>query len=287
MQVKELLAELTERFERAGLDEARADARALVAFGISKTPVFLRMNPDFEVETDQLQKIQSFAERRLKHEPVSKITQTRGFWRLDFKVTQDVLDPRPDSETLIEEALKNFKDRFAPITILDLGTGSGCLAQALLCEYVKATAVGLDSSAQALAIAAENAALNGLKDRFSTVLANWDTPDWEKGLGMFDLIISNPPYIAETERAMLAAEVVDFDPPQALFAGEDGLDAYRKIAPVLPRLLKSGGVFITEFGKGQEEDVRRIICSAGLRFGRFGVDLGGITRCLTAFYGKM
>jgi len=284
MLVKDLLVELTERFERAGLDEARADARALIAFGINKTPVFLRINPDFEIEADQLKNIQSFAERRLRHEPVSKIMQTRGFWRLDFKVTQDVLDPRPDSETLIEEALKIFKDRFTSITILDLGTGSGCLAQALLCEYPRATAVGLDSSAQALAIAAENAATNGLKDRFSTVLTDWNKPDWEKGLGTFDLIIANPPYIAEKERTVLAPEVVDFDPAQALFAGEDGLDAYRKIAPALPCLLKKGGAFISEFGKGQEEDVRRIICSAGLRFGTFGVDLGKIIRCLTAFY---
>ncbi|MBR1945157.1 MAG: peptide chain release factor N(5)-glutamine methyltransferase [Alphaproteobacteria bacterium] len=283
MRVKDLLAELAERFEQAGLDEARADARALIAFGINKTPVFLRINPDFEVEADQLEKIQSFAERRLKREPVSKITQTRGFWRLDFKVTRDVLDPRPDSETLIEETLKVFRDRFATLTILDLGTGSGCLAQALLCEYVNAKAVGLDSSEQALAIAAENATSNGLKDRFSAVLADWNNPDWEKGLGTFDLIIANPPYIAEKERAVLAPEVVNYDPAQALFAGEDGLDAYRKIAPVLPRLLKKNGVFIAEFGKGQEEDVRRIICSAGLRFGAFGVDLGGIIRCLTAF----
>ena len=287
MQVKKLLSELTERFERAGLDEARADARVLVAFGINKTPVFLRINPDFEVEADDLAKIQSFADRRLKHEPVSKITQTRGCWRLDFKVTPDVLDPRPDSETLIEEALKIFRDKSASLKILDLGTGSGCLAQALLCEYFKATAVGLDSSGKALAVAAENAAANGLKDRFSTVLADWNDDGWENGLGKFDLIVANPPYIAEKERETLAPEVVDYDPAQALFAGEDGLDAYRKIAPALPRLLKKDGVFITEFGKGQEEDVRRIVCSAGLRFGTFGVDLGKITRCLSAFYAEI
>lgn len=287
MLVKDLLSELTERFERAGVDEARTDARILIAFAINKKPVFLRMNPDFEVEADDLAKIQTFAERRLKREPVSKIIQTRGFWRLDFKVTRDVLDPRPDSETLIEETLKIFKDRFASITILDLGTGSGCLAQALLCEYSKATAVGLDCSEKALVVASENAAANGLKDRYSTVLASWNTSGWDEKLGTFDLIIANPPYIAEKERATLSHEVVNFDPPQALFAGEDGLDAYRKIAPVLPRLLKKGGVFITEFGKGQEEDVRRIVCSAGLRFGSFGVDLGGITRCLTAFYGEV
>ncbi len=283
MLVKELLSDLTECFERAGLDEARADARLLIAFGIKKQPVFLRMNPDFEIESDDLAKIQSFAERRLKREPVSKIIQTRGFWRLDFKVTADVLDPRPDSETLIEEALKLFTDKLAPLKVLDLGTGSGCLAQALLCEYVNATATGLDSSEKALAIASENALTNGMKNRFSTVLADWNVDGWEKNLGTFDLIIANPPYIAENERATLAPEVVDYDPEQALFAGADGLDAYRKIAPALPLLLNKGGVFITEFGKGQEEDVRRIVCSNGLVFKSFGTDLGGITRCLSAF----
>ena len=284
MQVKNLLAELTERFERAGLDEARADARLLIAFGINKKPVFLRMNPDFEVEPDDLAKIYSFAGRRLKREPVSKIIQTRGFWRLDFKVTADVLDPRPDSETLIEEALKIFKDNSSPLKILDLGTGSGCLAQALLCEYVNASAVGSDSSEKALAVAMENAAANGMKDRFSTVSADWNVDGWEKDLGTFDLIVANPPYIAEKERAELAPEVVNYDPEQALFAGGDGLDAYRKIAPVLPRLLKRGGAFITEFGRGQEEDVRRIVCSNGLVFNAFGTDFGGIVRCLSAFY---
>lgn len=283
MQVKNLLSELTERFERAGLDEARADARLLISFGINKQPVFLRMNPDFEIESDDLTKIRAFAERRLKREPVSKIIQTRGFWRLDFKVTADVLDPRPDSETLIEEALKLFKDKLAPLKILDLGTGSGCLAQALLCEYVNATAIGLDSSEKALAIAAENALTNGMKKRFSTVLADWNVDGWEKSLGTFDLIIANPPYIAEKERPTLSPEVVDYDPEQALFAGADGLDAYRRISPVLPRLLNKGGVFIAEFGQGQEEDVRRIICSNGLIFKTFGTDLGGITRCLSAF----
>ena len=284
MRIKDLLPDLTARFETAGIAEAAADARALVAFAIGKAPVFLRMNPDFEIEPDQLARIKDFAGRRLKREPVSKITQTRGFWRLDFKVTKDVLDPRPDSETLIEEALKIFQDRSLPLNILDLGTGSGCLAQALLCEFINARAVGLDSSLQALAVARENAAANGLSGRFETVAADWNLPGWTQGIGTFDLIVANPPYIAEPERENLDPEVVDFDPPQALFAGSDGLDAYRRIAPALPSLLKKGGVFITEFGRGQHEDVRGIVCSAGLRFRSFGVDLGGIVRCLSAFY---
>lgn len=284
MRIKEILPDLTARFESAGIDEPATDARALVAFAIGKTPVFLRMNPDFEIEPDQLAQIKDFAARRLKREPVSKITQTRGFWRLDFKVTKDVLDPRPDSETLVEEALKLFQDRSLPLNILDLGTGSGCLAQALLCEFINARAVGLDSSAPALAVARENAAANGLSGRFETVLADWNESGWARDLETFDLIVANPPYIAESEKKNLDPEVVGFDPPQALFACPDGLDAYRQIVPALPSLLKKNGVFITEFGKGQHDDVRDIVRRAGLRFQAFGTDLGGITRCLSAFY---
>ena len=283
MSVKEILSELTDRFNRAGIEEAKADARILTAFALNKTPVFLRMNPDFEITPDQWRTLQGYAERRIKREPVSKIIQTRGFWRLDFKVTKDVLDPRADSETLIEEALKIFKDRTVALNILDLGTGTGCLAQALLCEFVHAHAVGLDNSSQALAIAVENAATNGLKDRFKVVCADWNQEGWERNLERFDLIISNPPYIPETQKSALEPEVVLFDPPQALFAGSDGLDAYRKIAPSLSGLMKEQAVFITEFGKDQHQSVRQIICSAGLKFNAFGTDLAGTIRCLSAF----
>lgn len=286
MTAKEILSALAQRFERAGIEEPSADARVLVAFAVGVTPVFLRMHPDFTIEPDILNKIEAFADRRVKREPVSKIIETRGFWRLDFKVTKDVLDPRPDSETLIDETLKLFPDKAAALRVLDLGTGSGCLAQALLCEYGNARAVGFDASDAALKIAAENAASNRLTERFETKSGSWGDPDWFEDLGQFDLVISNPPYIAESERADLAPEVVNFDPERALFAGADGLDAYRKIVPALPFLLRDGGVFIAEFGKGQHDAVREIVEAAGLDFHAFGIDLGGVARCLSAFWRK-
>ena len=286
MTAKEILSALAQRFERAGIEEPSADARILVAFAVGVTPVFLRMHPDFTIEPDILNKIEAFADRRVKHEPVSKIIETRGFWRLDFKVTKDVLDPRPDSETLIDETLKLFPDKAAALRVLDLGTGSGCLAQALLCEYGNARAVGFDASDAALKIAAENAASNRLTERFETKSGSWDDPDWFGDLGQFDLVISNPPYIAESERSDLAPEVVNFDPERALFAGADGLDAYRKIVPALPFLLRDGGVFVAEFGKGQHDAVREIVEAAGLDFHAFGIDLGGVARCLAAFCRK-
>lgn len=286
MTAKEILSALAQRFERAGIEEPSADARILVAFAVGVTPVFLRMHLDFTIEPDILNKIEAFADRRVKREPVSKIIETRGFWRLDFKVTKDVLDPRPDSETLIDETLKLFPDKAAALRVLDLGTGSGCLAQALLCEYGNARAVGFDASDAALKIAAENAASNRLTERFETKSGSWDDPDWFGDLGQFDLVISNPPYIAESERADLAPEVVNFDPERALFAGADGLDAYRKIVPALPFLLRDGGVFVAEFGKGQHDAVREIVEAAGLDFHAFGIDLGGVARCLSAFWRK-
>lgn len=285
MRIRDKVAELAGRFEAAGIETPKADARVLTAFVLGREPVYLRIHPEEEIDIQDIARIDACAVRRFKREPVSKITGTRGFWRLDFKVTPDVLDPRPDSETLIEKVLEILPDKTASLKILDLGTGTGCLAQALLCEYIRASAVGTDISPAALAVAEENAAFNGLKERFAAVLADWNEPGWENNFKTpFDVVISNPPYIAEFERASLAPEVREYDPPQALFGGPDGLDPYRKIVLCLPRLLKKGGLFVCEFGKGQEEDVRRIICTGGGEFNSFGVDLGGVTRCLCAFF---
>ena len=276
--LKNALDDLTAAFERAGIDDARADARLLVAFALNKQPVFVRMHSDSEIEDDAAEKIEAFKRRRLNREPVSKIIGTRGFWRLDFKVTQDVLDPRPDSETLIEEILKRKTDKTAALKILDLGTGSGCLALSLLSEYLNASAIGADSSEKALQIARENAESNGLSARFKTVQADWNKSGWSDTFGTFDIVISNPPYIGDDEP--LDPEVALFDPKQALFAGADGLDAYRALFPVLGGLLAENGLAVFEFGKGQHEAVKALAEQNGLAFDGFGTDLGGIVRCI-------
>ena len=278
MNVKDCINRLTSAFEEAGIDDARADARLLVAFALNKQPVFVRMHPDSEIEDDAAEKIEAFKRRRLNREPVSKIIGTRGFWRLDFKVTQDVLDPRPDSETLIEEILKRKTDKTAALKILDLGTGSGCLALSLLSEYLNASAIGADSSEKALQIARENAQSNGLAARFKTVQADWNKSEWSDTFGTFDIVISNPPYIGDSEP--LAPEVALFDPKQALFAGADGLDAYRALFPVLDGLLAENGLAVFEFGKGQHHAVKALAEQNGLAFDGFGTDLGGIVRCI-------
>lgn len=278
MNVKDCINRLTAAFERAGIDDARADARLLVAFALNQSPVFVRMRPDAEIEDGAAAKIEAFKLRRLAREPVSKIIGTRGFWRLDFKVTKDVLDPRPDSETLIDEVLKRRTDKTAALKILDLGTGSGCLALSLLSEYLNASALGADSSEKALQIARENAAANGLAARFKTVQADWNQSGWNDAFGTFDVVISNPPYIGDNEP--LDPEVALYDPKQALFAGADGLEAYRALFPVLGGLLAENGIAVFEFGKDQHEAVKALAEQNGLAFDGFGTDLGGIVRCI-------
>ncbi len=188
--------------------------------------------------------------RRLRGEPVAYITGTREFWSLPLRVTPDTLIPRPDSETLIAEAVAELAGR-PPATILDLGTGSGALLLAALSEWPDACGIGVDLSQAALAVARGNAGTLGLADR-----AAFRQGNWAEGLeGRFDLILSNPPYVPQD--ADLMAEVVNYEPHDALFAG-DGLDAYRCIFPTLGRLLAPDGLAILEFGEGQAFAMRAL-----------------------------
>jgi release factor glutamine methyltransferase len=209
--------------------------------------------------------------RRLAHEPVAHITGTRDFWTLSLKVTPDVLIPRPDSETLIEAALRHFAGQAGPRRILDLGTGSGALLLAALSEWPQATGLGIDISAGALAVARENAGRCGLADR-----AEFVAGDWAQGLdGRFDLILCNPPYIEAD--AVLAPEVADHEPHGALFAGADGLDCYRRLAPEMARLLETGGIALFEIGHDQGRAVSGLFAAEGFA-PALHHDLGGRDR---------
>lgn len=195
--------------------------------------------------------------RRLAQEPVAYITGTRAFWTLDLEVGPGVLIPRPDSETLIEAAIAHFSDN-APATMLDLGTGPGTLLLAALSEWPGATGVGVDASDIALDYARRNAARLGMAAR-----ATFRHGDWATGIaGRFDLILANPPYIGATEA--LPADVRDYEPASALFAGADGLDAYRAIIPDLPRLIAPGGIALLEIGATQGGPVSALVQEAGL-----------------------
>lgn len=212
-------------------------------------------------------------DRRARHEPVAYLTGTRAFWTIELAVGPGVLVPRADSETLIEAALAHFGRR-APRTVLDLGTGPGTLLLAALAEWPDARGLGIDADEGALAYARRNVAALGVADRAQLRLGDWAT-----GVeGQFDLILSNPPYIGTGEE--LPPEVRDHEPGTALFAGTDGLDDYRRIAPMLARLIAPGGVACFEIGASQGEQVAALFRAQGFAVA-IRQDLGGRDRCLS------
>lgn len=261
----------------AGIDNPPLDARLLVAATLGLKPDALRTAPDRALAPEEEGRIEALIARRIEaREPVSRILGRREFWSLEFRITPDVLDPRPDSETLVETALALFPNRSAPLRVLDLGTGSGCLLLAVLLERPSATGLGVDASEAALAVAAANARHLGFAAR-----AAFRRGDWGRGLEeRFDLVLCNPPYIAEAERAALAPEVARHDPPTALFAGPDGLDAYRAILPDFARLLAPGGRALFEIGSSQSAAVSEIARAVGLGVIAVKQDLAGHDRCV-------
>ena len=272
---------LTELFRQAGLDSPAADARLLIehALGIDRTALIT--NGERALNQDQTRAIDALAARRLKREPVARIRGRKEFWNQTLQVSEAVLVPRPETETVTEAAL-DFVDRgglrMASLRILDIGTGSGALLLALLSELPNAQGIGTDISPSALAVACANAERNGLSPR-----ARFVACDIAASLqGPFDLIVSNPPYVTHADIAALAPEVRDYAPAIALDGGPDGLDSYRAIAHDARRLLAPGGRLIVELGAGQEPAVRALFTKAGLRVGSARKDLAGIPRALNA-----
>ncbi|MCH4152155.1 MAG: peptide chain release factor N(5)-glutamine methyltransferase [Sphingobium sp.] len=251
-------------------DTPRLDAELLMAHaaGLERGDLILRLR---DIATPA--GFAALIERRLAHEPVSHILGTRDFWTLSLAVTRDVLTPRPDSETLIEAALAHFAENEGPGRILDLGTGSGALLLAALSEWPKATGLGIDISAAALAVARANAQACGLAHR-----AEFRPGDWFAGIDEhFDLILANPPYIAT--HAALPRDVADYEPHLALFAGVDGLDAYRLLAPALGARLAPHGMAAIEIGYDQGESTAALFAAQGFAVTLLR-DLAGQARCL-------
>ncbi len=211
--------------------------------------------------------------RRANREPVSHILGYRDFWKHRFKITPEVLDPRPETEVLVELALAE------PFTrVLDLGTGSGAILVSLLAERPDATGVGTDLSEAAVLVAGDNADMAGVEPRITLPVSDW----YEDIGGRFDLIVSNPPYIAEGEAKDLSPEVRDHEPELALFAGSDGLDAYRSIAKGTPHHLNPGGRILVEIGPTQAKAVQALFEAAGLEDVRCHPDLDGRDRVVSA-----
>ncbi len=260
----------TERLA-ATSDTPRLDAELLMAhaLGVSRSDLLLR-----HMSAPVPESFAALLARRAEHEPVAHILGEQEFFGLPFRVTPDVLIPRGDSEVLVEAALAGMP---AARRVLDCGTGSGALLLAVLHHLPAAQGVGIDRSATALTVAADNAARLGLSDRVKLAAANWLQPGWDEGLGQFDLILANPPYVEEA--AALSPSVREFEPAEALFAGPEGLDDYRALVPQLPVLLAPGGVALVEIGATQAEAVIAIAAAAGFTV-RLRHDLGGRPRAL-------
>ncbi len=276
--VGEALADATRRLRAAGIDGARVDARALLAHLLGVEPMSLFSRPERPLAADEIGAYEALVARRCEREPLAHILGGREFWSLPFRVTADTLDPRPDTELVVETTLELLGERDAPWRLLDLGTGTGCILLALLSELPRATGLGIDRSPGACAVAADNARRLGLAER-----AEIRQGEWGAGLdGCFDAIVSNPPYIPDDEVPGLQPEVSRFEPRAALCGGRDGLDCYRALAPQVARLLTPGGVAVFEVGAGQAPAVSAILLSSGLAFGGVRHDLAGIERCVWA-----
>lgn len=271
--IGECLAAAARRLTEAGIPDARRESRSILAHALGIEPVAVLGYPERPV--GDTSRFEELIERRAAREPLSHLTGHREFWSLDFAVTPDTLDPRPDSETVVEAALKRFTGRAAPASILDLGAGTGCLLLALLHELPDAAGVGVDILPAAVEVARGNAEKLGLGGR-----ARFFVGDWGAALaGPFDLIVANPPYIPTGEIAGLQREVAQYEPRRALDGGPDGLEGYRALAGDLGRLLAPKGAAILEFGMGQANNVAHILESSGLHVEDFAADLSGALRC--------
>lgn len=272
---------LAEKFHQAGIDSADTDARLLVAHALGIDRAGMIADGERALNAEETKAIDALAARRLKREPVARIFGHKEFWSLPLQIGAAVLVPRPETETVVEAALDFIERgglRMEPLRILDIGTGSGALLLALLSELPNAHGTGTDISALALAIARANAGRHALAARCTFVEC-----DIAAGLpGPFDLIVSNPPYVAHDDIATLEPEVRDYDPALALDGGADGLNGYRAIAHEARRLLAPGGRLIVELGAGQEPAVCALFTGAGLTVGTAREDLAGIPRALSA-----
>ncbi|HKX09483.1 MAG TPA: peptide chain release factor N(5)-glutamine methyltransferase [Stellaceae bacterium] len=270
------LAEAAAQLSSAGISDARREARLLVATALDWDAARVLGFPEAEMTTAAGERLATLLARRSAREPISRILGHREFWSLRFELSPDTLDPRPDSETLIEAALAVLEDRDRAYRVLDFGTGTGCLLLALLSELPRAIGTGVDLSDGALEMARRNAAVLGLGGRAQFLCGNWGDPV----SGAWDVILANPPYIASDDIGRLSPEVARFEPRRALDGGRDGLSAYRLLAPTISRLLASSGVAVIEIGAGQAQKVAALMAGAGLALRAIRHDLSGVDRCL-------
>ena len=273
--------EVARRFRDRGLDTPDLDARILVGHALGLGHTALVLAAERRLEAAEIARIETLEARRLRREPIARITGTKEFWGLPFKITSDALVPRPETETVVAEALAAVDRtgvRSRALRIADLGVGSGAILIALLAELPNACAIGTDRDSAALALARENASRLGVATRAAFVACDF-------GAGVApgcDLVVTNPPYIRTDEIAGLEPDVREFDPRGAIDGGLDGLAAYRVIAIDAKHVLTPGAHLIAEIGKGQGDAVAALFAAAGFSGVRVVPDLAGISRVVVA-----
>ena len=273
-----LLGEVASMLSQAGFTEPRRAARRLVASTLDLTPAELLSHSEQVLDEQHTGRVRRALDRMAEHEPLSRIVGRREFWGLEFTLCGDTLDPRPETETVVEAVLRRVLDRDAPLRFLDLGTGTGCILLALLSEFPAATGFGVDLALGAVMTARRNAAALGLAERAHFLVGDWGTAM----SGKFDVIASNPPYIASAALADLPPEVALYDPCLALDGGADGLGAYRALVVDLARLLQPGAVLVIEVGFSQAPAVAAMLRASGMAIEGCERDLAGIARCVVA-----
>lgn len=259
-------------------DTARLDVDLLLEEALGLEALDIILQPHRKIEGREAAIFQELLNRRRVREPISQILGRKDFWSLTFAVSRDCLTPRPDSETLIEAALKTIPDKNAALKILDLGTGSGCLLLSLMSELPNSTGVGIDMSDKALAVALANARRLGFVQRCEFMVSDWSEklPPSAK----FDIILCNPPYIAEVEMAGLDPDVRDHEPHMALFAADEGCGEYIRLSRIIPKLAVPGTNVFLEIGHTQAARVEEIFKKTGAKNIRILQDLAGRDRCV-------
>ncbi len=266
------------RLKEAGIENPALDARLLAQAACKLSDIDIVANSERPLGRMERFRLERYLARRAGGEPVSRILGRREFWGMEFKVSPDTLDPRPDTETLVEAALAWARGQAGPLRILDLGTGTGCILIALLKELPEARGVGIDISAGARDVSHENALAHGVDGRADFRQGSWFEP-LAPG-DSFDLIVSNPPYIPESQMESLAREVKNHDPRSALTDGKDGLMAYKTIYPQLGIHLKPGGRAFFEMGFDQAADMQRLVEESKVTLCKIHKDLAGHSRVI-------
>ena len=273
MKLQRVLADTAFKLSHSGIESAARDARVLTAYALEVPISDLSLKINDKVSSNIISKLEKLILRRINREPISKILGRREFWGRTFSINKNVLDPRGDTETLIDYVIEKPVKK-----VLELGTGSGVIAVTLACAWKEVQVTAVDISEDALLLAQINAEKFNVENKIQFLKSDW----FENVEGIFDMIISNPPYIGWVEQDKISAEVKKYDPEIALFAGYDGFDAYKKIIPSLSKFLNKDGLVVLEIGASQSSQVKDIMNSSGFFDVEILKDLSGKERAVAA-----